>query len=139
MFRFSIKKGRSLPTVVRALFSFALIASLLVFSLPSVAEAASPSVILDAGHGGEDGGAVGKNGVREKDLNLSITLRLATLLREAGVNVILTREADHLLYKEDENIKGHRKEYDLKNRLAVGEENPEALWRNHLLPCCIHW
>ena len=127
MVPFIIQQRRSPWTAVRAFFSFLLLASFLLS--PSSAVAADvPIVILDAGHGGEDGGAVGKNGVREKDLNLEITLRLATLLREAGVNVILTREEDRLLYKEAENIKGRRKEYDLKNRLAVAEANPEALF-----------
>lgn len=87
-----------------------------------------PLVILDAGHGGEDGGAVGVNGVHEKELNLSVATMLAEQLRAAGVEVILTRTEDRLLYRDEENIKGHRKEYDLKNRLAVAEAHPEALF-----------
>ncbi len=87
-----------------------------------------PLFILDAGHGGEDGGAVGVNGVFEKDLNLAITNTLADMLRAAGARVILTRREDRLLYTEEENIKGHRKEYDLKNRLKVAKEHPEAIF-----------
>ena len=64
------------------------------------------TVILDAGHGGIDGGAVGVNGALEKDLNLSVTLLLAELLREAGVDVILTRTEDVLL---DGGERGRRK------------------------------
>ncbi len=128
MHLYMIRKGRVLPTAVRVLFSFILIVSMLLVPMASSADEWPPTVILDAGHGGEDGGAVGKGGVKEKDLNLAITLRLAELLREAGVNVILTRDEDRLLYKDGENIKGHRKEYDLKNRLAVAEANPGALF-----------
>ena len=90
--------------------------------------ASGACVILDAGHGGEDGGAVGCNGVLEKDLNLSVAFGLAARLREAGVEVILTRAEDALLYGEAGNIKGHRKENDLKNRLAIAEKHPDALF-----------
>ncbi len=85
-------------------------------------------VILDAGHGGEDGGAIGINGVYEKDLNLCVSRMLANMLRSAGVTVIETRTEDRLLYREDENVRGYRKMYDLRNRLAVAENNPEALF-----------
>lgn len=85
-------------------------------------------VILDAGHGGEDGGTVGVNGVYEKDLNLSVSNILAAMLRSAGVTVIETRTEDRLLYREEENIRGYRKMYDLRNRLAVAQNNPDALF-----------
>ena len=86
------------------------------------------TVILDAGHGGEDGGAVGENGVFEKDLNLEMSKTMAAILRSMGARVIETRTEDRLLYTEEENIKGYRKVYDLKNRLAVAEENREAIF-----------
>ncbi len=110
------------------LVPISLAAAILPDPAVSAMQEAPPTVILDAGHGGEDGGAVGVNGAVEKDINLAVALGLAELLRDAGVRVILTREEDRLLYSEEENIKGHRKEYDLKNRLAVAKENPEALF-----------
>jgi N-acetylmuramoyl-L-alanine amidase len=61
------------------------------------------TIVLDAGHGGEDGGAVGVlNGkeIYEKDLNLSIALLLRDLLEADGINVIMTREEDVLLYDQ---------------------------------------
>ncbi|MBQ3125856.1 MAG: family 10 glycosylhydrolase [Clostridia bacterium] len=52
-------------------------------------------IVLDAGHGGADSGALGPSGeVNEADLNLAITLRAAEALRRLGAEVILTREAD---------------------------------------------
>ncbi len=51
-------------------------------------------VILDCGHGGNDLGAVGCNGLQEKDVNLEIGTQLATLLRKNGFEVFLTRTAD---------------------------------------------
>lgn len=98
----------------------------------AVPAAASPAtgrvIVLDAGHGGEDPGAIGRDGTYEKDLNLSITLDVGRLLTEMGYTVVYTRTEDKLLYKESENIKGLRKISDLKNRCAVAAEYPEALF-----------
>lgn len=92
------------------------------------AVATPPLVILDAGHGGEDGGAVGVNGIYEKDINLAVANELAALLRDAGVEVILTRTDDRLLYGEGEDVYGQRKKNDLKNRLAIAKAHPDALF-----------
>ena len=85
-------------------------------------------VVLDAGHGGEDSGAIGVSGVLEKDLNLSITKALGEMLENEGIQVIYTRVDDKLLYKPEENIKGIRKISDLKNRCKIAAEHPEALF-----------
>ena len=69
-------------------------------------------IIIDAGHGGEDCGAVGVGGVLEKDLNLSVSYTLGELLSDAGYAVVYTRTQDKLLYTEEQNIKGMRKIYD---------------------------
>ena len=93
-------------------------------SRPVSAEA-GVTFVLDAGHGGEDSGAIGVNGALEKNLNMEVTLLLGDLLKEAGYRVVYTRTEDRLLYTEEQNIAGQRKTYDLKNRLAVAaaEEN----------------
>ena len=67
------------------------------------------TVVIDAGHGGEDPGAIGRGNVYEKDLNLEIALCLGGLLEERGFAVAYTRVEDKLLYTEEENIKGIRK------------------------------
>jgi N-acetylmuramoyl-L-alanine amidase len=85
-------------------------------------------IILDAGHGGEDSGAVGCNGVLEKDLNLSIVNVLGEMFENEGFSVIYTRSDDKLLYKPEENIKGIRKISDLKNRCKIAAEYPDALF-----------
>jgi N-acetylmuramoyl-L-alanine amidase len=85
-------------------------------------------VIIDAGHGGEDSGAVGVNGALEKDLNLQIALEVGAAFEEKGYVVVYTRTDDRLLYTEEENIHGIRKISDLKNRCKVAEKYPEAIF-----------
>ncbi len=94
-------------------------------------EAASASemlIIIDAGHGGEDSGATGVNGVLEKDLNLSVASILGEMLTEKGFAVVYTRSEDKMLYEEWENIKGIRKISDLKNRCKIAKNYPGALF-----------
>lgn len=80
--------------------------------------------ILDAGHGGEDGGAVGVDGTMEKDLNLAVVRCLGEMLERAGEQVIYTRRDDRMTYTEEQNIPGKRKMYDLRNRLAAANDRP---------------
>jgi len=58
-------------------------------------------VIIDAGHGGTDPGAIGRGGLREKDVTLDITKRLAKILKTAGMEVILTRSTDRFVALSD--------------------------------------
>ncbi len=59
------------------------------------------AVVLDPGHGGHDEGATGRSGLREKDLVLDVTRRLAKRLRKRGVKVVMTRRADEFLSLEE--------------------------------------
>lgn len=92
------------------------------------AELSGKIIILDAGHGGEDSGAVGVNGVLEKDLNLEYTLEIGRMLEEKGYVIVYTRTDDRLLYTEEENVFGIRKISDLKNRCKVGAKYPESIF-----------
>ena len=85
----------------------------------AVSADAGTVIIIDAGHGGEDSGAVGINGAFEKDLNLSIALLIGEELTKRGYTVVYTRTEDKMLYLPEENIKGMRKISDLKNRCKV--------------------
>ncbi len=85
----------------------------------------APTVVIDPGHGGEDGGAVGINGCIEKELNLDIALILRDLLTASGVKVKMTRTEDIMLY--DADTPGKKKLQDLKKRVEIGEENEESL------------
>ena len=86
------------------------------------------TVIIDAGHGGEDGGASSAAGLIEKEVNLEISKLLAEMLRAEGVNVIMTREDDRLLYDRNTNYKGRKKKLDLAARLAIADSTPDAIF-----------
>lgn len=53
-----------------------------------------PCIIIDAGHGGNDSGAVGPTGLYEKDVNLNVALKVGEILKNNNINVIYTRESD---------------------------------------------
>ena len=84
-------------------------------------------IILDAGHGGEDPGAVGFNGVYEKDLNLQVAMQIGEYLEKEGYVVVYTRTDDRLLYEKEQNIKGIRKISDLKNRCKFANQYPNSI------------
>ncbi|GAB6927385.1 N-acetylmuramoyl-L-alanine amidase CwlD [Paenibacillus sp. JCM 10914] len=85
-------------------------------------------IALDAGHGGPDGGAVSRQGVIEKNVNLAITLYLRDYLQQAGATVILTREGDYDLAAEGTKGYSKRKREDLKQRVRKIEESQAELF-----------
>lgn len=102
--------------------------SIAVYSLNLGGEAATPAssiatlgtVIVDAGHGGEDPGKVSNfSGVNEKDLNLAIAKLLARQLEDAGYRVIMTREEDKLVYREGTTDITDKRRQDLTRRKEI--------------------
>ena len=85
-----------------------------------------PVIILDAGHGGADGGATSKSGISEKDLNLDYTKTIAAYLQASGYEVALTRDGDYML--TDGNKNTSKKRQDLENRLAFAEKYPDSIF-----------
>ncbi len=87
--------------------------------------------VIDAGHGGEDAGAIAEDGTLEKDLNLKIARLLKTVLELNGNEVVLTRDTDTLLYDyydDLEDYTGKKKVYDLKNRLKIASEKENSIY-----------
>ena len=82
------------------------------------------TVIIDAGHGGEDGGAE-VDGILEKDINLSIADKLADTLRLCGVRVTEIRDEDISVYDDSAQTLREKKVSDLKHRVEIvnGSEN----------------
>ncbi len=78
-------------------------------------------LVLDAGHGGEDGGAVSRTGVPESQINLAIVLNLRDILGLYGVDPILLRETDVSLHDDDAKTLREKKRSDLKNRVEAIE------------------
>lgn len=92
----------------------------------SAARAAGETVVIDAGHGGEDGGAVTSTGVPESGINLSIALRLDGLLGLYGVQTKVLRTTDTSLHDSDAKTLREKKVSDLHNRVAMIEETENA-------------
>lgn len=90
-------------------------------AVPSFAAAgSSPAVVvIDAGHGGEDGGAVASDGTVESTLNLEISLRLNDLLRLLGQETEMTRREDVSIHSDGADTLHEKKVSDLQNRVAL--------------------
>lgn len=78
-------------------------------------------VLLDAGHGGEDGGAVSITGVPESQINLEIVRKLRDILALYGTDPVLLREEDISLHDDGASTLREKKRSDLKNRVAAVE------------------
>jgi len=84
-----------------------------------------PVIVIDPGHGGMDGGAVGIGGITEKDLNLDLAKKLGEKLTAKGFSVILTRTTDTLLTYDGATS---AKNGDLRARLKLAEESGDCLF-----------
>ncbi|MBQ2001361.1 MAG: N-acetylmuramoyl-L-alanine amidase [Clostridia bacterium] len=89
------------------------------------------TVIIDAGHGGFDGGATAPDGTTEKDINLAVSLKLKKILTLYGYDVITLRDTDTALNTEGDTTRS-KKRSDIMNRYAVMEANPDSIY------LCIH-
>lgn len=87
----------------------------------AVAQEAPVTVVLDPGHGGEDGGAVSPDGVAESQLNLAVSERVNDLLRFAGQRTRMTRTEDVSIHTEGETVRA-RKASDIRNRVVLVNE-----------------
>ncbi|HCI59914.1 MAG TPA: N-acetylmuramoyl-L-alanine amidase [Ruminococcus sp.] len=83
-----------------------------------------PTIVIDAGHGGEDGGAVSDSGVLEKDINLSIANDTSALFYMLGFDVTQTRKTDIALDNVEDTIR-KRKVSDMKKRLEIFNSSEE--------------
>ncbi len=105
---------RSRRYLIYFLIVIVLIASLIALPLSEPAMKQRDAVIvIDAGHGGFDGGAVSPNGVKEDGLNLAVAKQLKMMCENQGYTVMMTRE--------DENALGKTKNEDMKKRKQIIE------------------
>lgn len=87
-----------------------------------------PIIVVDAGHGGFDGGASTDDGVSEKGINLNIALYLKDYLNFFGFQVVMTRETDTSTEDEGLTTIRSRKSSDLHNRMALMEKTENAIF-----------
>lgn len=91
------------------------------------------TIVLDPGHGGPDGGAVGKDDTEEKDITLIVAEMLRDYLQQSGALVYLTRETDTDLAAEDTNGLSKRKSEDIRKRLKfIEDKNADFFVTIHL-------
>ena len=99
--------------------------AILAFSA-NVAAPLGKVVIIDAGHGGVDGGATSVSGVLESKINLEIAQKLNDLLHLLGIHTKMIRTEDVSIYTEGESIAA-KKVSDLKNRIKIVNETEDAI------------
>lgn len=88
------------------------------------------TIVIDAGHGGRDGGSVGKLGTVEKEINLRYSIALKNKLVRAGYKVVLTRYTDDGLYSEQAN---NKKVSDMNARMQIIKKaNPSLVISIHM-------
>lgn len=120
--------------VVCAIVVLFLSASFLVGKPRAEASSSIPltklTVVLDAGHGGIDVGAVGANGTIESDLNLEYCKLLKQVMTDYGVNVVMTRTTKDGLYTEYKN--GFKREDMQKRKDIIVSTAPDAVISIHM-------
>jgi N-acetylmuramoyl-L-alanine amidase len=126
--------------LIKAVFPFLLIIAVFVSifhftngAIPTINKAQLPVVrtdrtlILDAGHGGEDGGAVSITGTYESAINLDIVLRAEQLSAFYGIVPVLTRYSDNIEYPSDAATTRARKVADQKARVQLINSSDNAV------------
>lgn len=126
----SIKLSVSL---VMCFLMLAVCARITEHALPVAAQPTDkPVIVIDAGHGGLDSGAVGVTGVLEKNINLSIVLALRDMFEMSGFEVVLTRSEDISIHDPDVTGIRNQKLSDMENRLEIIKSYPDSIF------LCVH-
>lgn len=108
--------------IILSITIFFLIVVILIFTAktaPTFSVAPLCTVVVDAGHGEPDGGAVGVNGTLEKDINLSIAIKIQEILESRGVKVIMTRTDDNSIHSSDAQTLHEKKVSDMHKRESI--------------------
>ncbi len=86
------------------------------------------TVIVDAGHGGPDGGTSAADGTLEKDINLQIAVKLNEMLKAMGFETVMIRDTDVSIHNDTANTIRQKKVSDLKNRLNIINNTDNAVF-----------
>jgi N-acetylmuramoyl-L-alanine amidase len=129
-----IVRGKTLLTAIIII----LMAAILVNIIPSAPQATqqtatltaptrgAPKLIIDAGHGGADGGAVSLSGVKESEINLKIAVKLDQIAGFLGHSAIMTRSSEEISYSSNADTIHRKKSEDQRNRIALINSVPGA-------------
>lgn len=110
--------------LIMAIFTFSFINDIFKRSRTVFHPLTNRVVFIDAGHGGRDPGAVGRQGANEERINLEIALRLKGLVEEGGGIAILTRDGDYGLYSPDA---ANKKRDDLQKRKKLADQSESCV------------
>ena len=134
---FNFKSFLSLTLVFIIVFFLVLSLNMASVTTTSLLVDAGDVIIVDAGHGGEDGGTQSSVGVLEKDINLDISLKLGNLLRLMGYTVVYTRSDDSLHYGSDAVKQRQKKVSDIHYRMQIMKSYPDSIFlsihQNHFI------
>lgn len=86
-----------------------------------------PTVVIDAGHGGIDGGTIGIDGTPEKEINLQIAINMRDFCSVMGIPFVMTRETDISVHDDDAKTIRQQKVSDIHNRAKLLEETDNAV------------
>ncbi len=128
-FSFRMKNALSLTVTFILFFSLTVMLNFVgVFTDSVVATTEDlPVIIIDAGHGGEDGGTQSSDGTLEKKINLEISYKINNLLISRGFKTVMTREGDYMIYDETASTQREKKVSDIQNRMKIVEENSDCI------------
>lgn len=105
---------------MKKIINFLFVLTLSILSATSIIVARTitsvPIIYIDAGHGGADGGTAGSDGTFEKNIDLSIALKLKELFEASGYRVFMTRDGDYDLASEGSK---NRKREDIHKRVDL--------------------
>lgn len=133
-----MKKGLYLTVKLKVLmYCFLVIFIALIFTvgysasvtvLSDSVSVKKPVIIIDAGHGGEDGGTQSADGVLEKDINLKISEKLEKILKNDGFKTVMVRDSDTLIYDESCSTMRSKKSSDIHNRLDIMKKHKDCIF-----------
>ncbi len=97
-------------------------------STEAIGKMDSVKIVIDCGHGGEDGGAVSENGTIEKDINLEIGLTLEKFFVQGGFDVLMIRSTDKAIYDDSAQSLKEKKISDIHNRSDICNSSPQNVY-----------
>ncbi len=130
--KFQVIRLRTLllsAALIAALFVFCLLGNRAILTVSGqLQQHGTPLILIDPGHGGEDGGTQSADGILEKDINLQLSKKIEALLHARGLQTQMTRGEDTLIYDAGCKRMREKKVSDIKNRMAMIEAAPDCIF-----------